>query len=63
MSKFFLALLFFVPIELMAEIIHSERSLYRNIIVEDTDELRCLKFNVKRIKSSQSCFIKTNLSA
>ena len=60
MSKFFLALLFFVPMELMAEIIHSERSLYRNIIVEDTDELRCLKFNVKRIKSSQSCFIKTN---
>ena len=54
MSKFFLAILFFVPLELMAEVIHSERSLYRNIIVEDKDELRCLKFNVKRIKSSQS---------
>ena len=43
-----------------ATIIHSERSLYRNIIVEDKAELRCLKFNVKHRKSNQSCFFKNN---
>lgn len=41
-----------------AEVIHKERSLYRNILVEDNDELRCLKFNQKRKKSFQSCFYK-----
>ncbi|NQY33555.1 MAG: fused MFS/spermidine synthase [Alteromonadaceae bacterium] len=43
-----------------ATIIHSERSLYRNIIVEDKAQLRCLKFNVKHRKSNQSCFNKSN---
>ena len=43
-----------------AEVIHSERSLYRNILVEDLGDLRCLKFNEKRSTSSQSCFLKSN---
>lgn len=38
-----------------AKVIHSERSLYRNIIVEENKGRRCLKFNVKHAKSSQSC--------
>ncbi|WP_420794473.1 spermidine synthase [Thalassomonas haliotis] len=42
-----------------AEIVHSERSLYRNIIVEDKGDLRCLRFNVKQNKSNQSCFYKS----
>ena len=38
-----------------ADIIHSERSLYRNIIVDQKRSIRCLKFSVKREESSQSC--------
>lgn len=38
-----------------AETIHSERSLYRNILVEEKRGLRCLKFNVKSAKTQQSC--------
>lgn len=39
-----------------AKVIHKERSLYRNILVEDKAGLRCLRFNVKSKKSNQSCF-------
>ncbi|TYK67321.1 spermidine synthase [Colwellia echini] len=42
-----------------AEVIHSERSLYTNILVEDDGDLRCLKFNVKTSKTRQSCFLKS----
>lgn len=41
-----------------AKIVHKERSLYRNIIVEDSFNLRCLKFNVKTSKTNQSCLYK-----
>ncbi|WP_374991016.1 spermidine synthase [Pseudoalteromonas haloplanktis] len=39
----------------MADIIHKERSLYRNILVEENGDLRCLKFDEKTRTSSQSC--------
>ena len=42
-----------------AQVIHQERSLYRNILVEDKGDLRCLKFNVKSSKTQQSCFLKS----
>ncbi len=42
-----------------AQVIHQERSLYRNIIVEDNGDLRCLKFTVRTTKSQQSCFLKS----
>ncbi|WP_114325616.1 spermidine synthase [Candidatus Colwellia aromaticivorans] len=42
-----------------AQVIHQERSLYRNILVEDNDDLRCLKFNVRSTKTQQSCFLKS----
>jgi spermidine synthase len=42
-----------------AKIVHQERSLYRNILVEDRGDLRCLKFNVKSTKTQQSCFLKS----
>lgn len=38
-----------------AKVIHSEHSLYRKVYVEDKDDLRCLKFSLKRRTSSQSC--------
>ncbi|MCW8831779.1 MAG: fused MFS/spermidine synthase [Colwellia sp.] len=42
-----------------AKVIHQEKSLYRNILVEDEGDLRCLKFNVKSTKSQQSCLYKS----
>ena len=42
-----------------ARVIHQEKSLYRNIIVEDVGNLRCLKFNVKSKQSNQSCMLKS----
>ena len=42
-----------------AKVVHQERSLYRNILVEDNNDLRCLKFNVKSNKTQQSCFLKS----
>lgn len=43
-----------------AKTIHSERSLYRNILVEENNGLRCLKFNVKSAKTQQSCMLVDN---
>lgn len=43
-----------------AKVVHQERSLYRNILVEDKGDLRCLKFNVKTSKTSQSCLYKSD---
>lgn len=42
-----------------AKVIHQEKSLYRNILVEDEGDLRCLKFNVKSSKTQQSCLYKS----
>jgi spermidine synthase len=41
----------------MGKTIHSERSLYRNILVEEDNGLRCLKFNVRSAKTQQSCML------
>ncbi|MEL0639759.1 fused MFS/spermidine synthase [Pseudoalteromonas aliena] len=43
-----------------SEVIHEERSLYRNIIVDETRDLRCLKFNTKSSQTSQSCMYKND---
>ena len=40
---------------LRAEIIHEERSLYRNILVRDLGSERCLLFTVRRSNRNQSC--------
>lgn len=45
---------------LHAKVVHQERSMYRNIIVEDNNVLRCLRFNVKTSKTNQSCMFKDN---
>jgi len=50
---------FFLSTAVHADIIHNEHSLYGNIVVEDTGNLRCLRFNVKSSKSNQSCFFKS----
>lgn len=38
-----------------AEIIHEERSLYRNILVRDQGSERCLLFTIKRADRNQTC--------
>ncbi len=59
----FLGLLIFVSIgdttPAVAKTIHSERSLYRNILVDETGDLLCLKFKTKHSKSQQSCLLKS----
>ncbi len=42
-----------------AQVVHNEKSLYRNILVEDEGDLRCLKFNVRSSKTQQSCYFKS----
>jgi len=56
---FFIAILTFSH-NIAAEVIHQERSLYRNILVEDQGDLRCLRFNVKTSKTNQSCLYKSS---
>jgi len=58
--KYLLILVLFFSLQVDAEVIHKERSLYRNILVEDNHNLRCLKFNVKTSKSNQSCLYKND---
>jgi spermidine synthase len=48
-------LLLLVPLGAGAEIIHSERSLYQNILVTETGDQRCLQFSVRRDQRNQSC--------
>jgi len=38
-----------------AEIIHSEPSLYRTILVEEKNDLRCIRFNVNAKNINQTC--------
>jgi len=63
MNKLSMTLLFCILIssalstQAVAKTIHSERSLYRNILVEEQNGLRCLKFNVRSTKTQQSCML------
>lgn len=54
--SFFILIL--LPTLSFSEVIHSERSLYRNIIVDESGNQRCLKFNTKSSKTNQSCIFK-----
>ena len=56
----FVSISAFFTLSANAEVIHKERSMYRNILVEDAQQLRCLRFNVKTNKTNQSCFYKNN---
>jgi len=56
----FIALSVLFSFEISAEVIHQEKSLYRNIYVEDSGDLRCLKFSVKRATSNQSCIYRSD---
>lgn len=58
LTSVLLLLYLLIPAVVNAKIIHSERSLYRNIVVEDALGLRCLKFLEKQSTTRQSCFQK-----
>lgn len=54
--------LFIWSIEATAEIIHREKSLYRNLFVEEIDGIRCLKFRSRGGReSNQSCIVLEHL--
>ncbi|WP_286270403.1 spermidine synthase [Thalassotalea hakodatensis] len=55
----YILFLFIISQHTKADIVHQERSLYRNILVEDNYDVRCLKFNVKTSKTNQSCLYKS----
>ena len=44
-----------VPAAVAAKVVHRERSLYRNIIVYEEDELRCMKFTRLYATGRQTC--------
>ena len=52
--------LILLPTMSFSKVIHSERSLYRNIIVDEKGNQRCLKFNTKSSKTNQSCIFTDN---
>lgn len=60
LTYFFMLITLLPPFFLTAKTIHSERSLYRNITVDDDGDLRCLKFHTKQQKSQQSCLYKSH---
>lgn len=53
--QFSCVLIAFVSLQAAAETIHEERSLYRDIVVDQTGDRRCLIFNVHRGDRNQSC--------
>ena len=38
-----------------ARLIHSETSLYQNILVTEEDSVRCMQFTVRKLQRNQSC--------
>lgn len=50
-----LLLLLLTPVFGAAQVIHEERSLYRNILVRDQGGVRCLLFSERRSSSRQTC--------
>lgn len=50
-----LLLLMLLPASAEARVVHSERSVYRNILVTEERGQRCLKFSVRREEHDQSC--------
>ncbi|KPZ60437.1 Spermidine synthase [Pseudoalteromonas sp. P1-13-1a] len=60
MLKYLLLVVSVFSTAALSNVIHEERSLYRNIIVDETRDLRCLKFNTKSSQTSQSCMYKND---
>ncbi len=52
------ATLLFAPLSARAEVLHTERSLYRNIVVYEDDALRCMRFG-RTTTTRQSCVSRT----
>lgn len=49
-------LLVLVSMDVLADrVVHREKSMYRNIVVKDTGDRRCLAFSVKRKHRNQTC--------
>jgi len=55
MRYFFIFVLSLLPVLSAAKTIHQERSLYRNIVVNEERGRRCLVFTIKRDERNQTC--------
>ena len=55
MRYFFIIVLSLLPVLSAAKTIHQERSLYRNIVVNEERGRRCLVFTIKRDERNQTC--------
>ena len=44
-----------IPVSSEARVIHREKSLYSNILIDQKDSVICLKFSIRRKKNNQSC--------
>ncbi|HET6724552.1 MAG TPA: fused MFS/spermidine synthase [Gammaproteobacteria bacterium] len=56
-----IALLLAAPALVHAQVLYKKKSLYRNIVVTDSGDLRCLKFSVHRhVPLEQSCVYDSN---
>jgi len=55
MRYFFVFVLSLLPVLSAAKTIHQERSLYRNIVVNEERGRRCLVFTIKRDERNQTC--------
>ena len=51
----FLIFLLCIGQSVVADVIHREKSLYRNILVTEKGERRCLAFSVKKERRNQTC--------
>ncbi|EWH05593.1 spermidine synthase [Pseudoalteromonas lipolytica SCSIO 04301] len=60
MLRVLIWLVLIMPFIAQSKVIHKERSLYRNILVEKNADLLCLKFNEKTRKSTQSCMYQSD---
>lgn len=57
----YMAVLLLAPALVQAQVLYQKKSLYRNIVVTDNADLRCLKFSVHRhVPLEQSCIYDSN---
>ena len=54
-SRILILLCALTPVSAIAEVIHQEKSLYRNIEVKESGNRRCLVFAVKKGDRNQTC--------
>ncbi|WP_017443771.1 spermidine synthase [Gayadomonas joobiniege] len=56
LKKLLIMLMSFVSFASAAETVHKERSIYRNIVINESDNIRCMQFETRRkLATNQAC--------